>query len=166
MKFKPGFLVETPPPDPLEAAVTEADRLLEDARREAESAAARVSDAEARHRQAASDLDAERVRVRAEEERKTIAERVNPFLAEISDLDEGIRSALEWLRSGIERRERLVDRAQRIATDNLSKRPPAGLALPGTMGSTRLRTEGYRCYTVAVELEYSLEDPRTIAQAS
>lgn len=164
MKFRPALpLLETPPPDPLEAAVTEADRLLEAARRDAESAASSVREAEARRRQAASDLDAERVRVRAEEERKTVLERVQPLVDEVTQLDTAIREALLWTRAAIERRARLSDRAERLATANFARSFPPGIPRPGPLDLPRLRADGARCQTVELTLEYSLGDPRAAA---
>ena len=154
--FKDPVLIEDPPPHPLEAALSDAEKRLEEARREARVASEKLAAAEAQKETCAAELDQERRRLRAEDEARSLAERCAPITKEVVDLDAGIESAARWLRDAIERGERLADRARRIATANLCRPVPKGVPLAGDLRLPELRASGPRDYSVELTLPCSL----------
>ncbi|MHB1045791.1 MAG: hypothetical protein ACYC4P_07225 [Thermoanaerobaculia bacterium] len=154
--FKEPVLIETPPPHPLEAALSEAEKRLEEARRGARVAAEKLASAEAQKETCATELDVERRRLRAEEEARSLAERCGPLVREVADLDAGIDLAVRWLRDAIERREQLADRARRIATANLCRPCPKGVTLAEELAIPALRSTGTRERIVELTIPYSL----------
>lgn len=154
--FKEPVLIEDPPPHPLETALSDAEKRLEEARREARVAAEKLATAEAQKDTCAAELDQERRRLRAEDEARSLAERCAPLVKEVAGLDAGIEAAARWLRDAIERRERLADHARRIATANLCRPTPKGVPLAGDLRLPEFRAPGPRDRTIELTIAYSL----------
>lgn len=156
MKFKAPISVEPEPAHPLEVALQDADRALEDGRREAREAVSRLEPLEVARREAAASLAAEKSRRRKVEEQKSLEERVAPLREEVAQLDAAIGEAVAWLRDAIERRVRIADTAKRRATRNLCEPVPAGIALPGPLEIRPSPAVGERRGRREVVFEYAL----------
>ncbi|MCL4809470.1 MAG: hypothetical protein KJ062_17030 [Thermoanaerobaculia bacterium] len=154
--FKPALVIETPSPDPLEAAVEEAQAAVDQARRDAQASSEALAAAEAIREKAQASLDAARRRAREKESRRPLVERVTALAKEVAEVDAAIADACEWLRSAIETRERVAEKADLLVRRSAPGRGAIDLPEVPELRMPEFKPEGDRLRFASVTFPYAM----------